>query len=227
MKTNLLSAFILLAVVCGCAGNTSTKYTRGIGEYPGNAGDYAGPELVAGGEYRNLALNRAAYHSSSFDYNLTGQLATDGIIQEHMPYHIDVLTHKGPVERRDKERIFDDNTTNIAVEGGKGSYLLLQLNGSGTDADMISFNGTAICDLDADKGWKVVVSASADGNTWETLETFNGKNLPGEARVMRNMGGGSQNVAVSSGLKNVQMTAEMKEYLRMLEQKLWFQGFDS
>lgn len=224
MKTNLLSAFILLAVVCGCAGNTSTKYTRGIGEYPGNAGDYAGPELVAGGEYRNLALNRAAYHSSSFDYNLTGHLATDGIIQEHMPYHIDVLTHKGPVEKRDKERIFDDNTTNIAVEGGKGSYLLLQLNGSGTDADMISFNGTAICDLDVDKGWKVVVSASADGNTWETLETFNGKNLPGEARVMRNMGGGSQNVAVSSGLKNVQMTAEMKEYLRMLESRRNF-GF--
>lgn len=219
MKTNLLSAFILLAVVCGCAGNTSTKYTRGIGEYPGDAGDYTGPEIVAGGEYRNLALNRAAYHSSSYDYNLTGHLATDGIIQEHMPYHIDVLTHKGPVEKRDKERIFDDNTTNIAVEGGKGSYLLLQLNGDGTFADMISFNGTAICDLDAEKGWEAVLSASEDGSTWETLETYKGKNLPGEARFMRNMGGGSQNVAVSSGLKNVQLTAEMKEYLRMLESR--------
>ena len=209
----------ILLGLCGCAGTPSAEYTRGIGEYPGKTDDYAGPEIVAGGGYRNLALNRAAYHSSSYDYNLTGHLATDGIILDRMPYHIDVLTHKGPVEKRDKERIFDDNATNISVEGGSGACLLLQINGEGADADMLSLNGTAMCDLDAARGWSVKVLASADGLSWDELEAFRGANLPGEARIVMGSGGGSQNVAVSSGLKNVQMTEEMKEYIRMMESR--------
>lgn len=219
MKTKLLSSLILLAGLCGCAGNASTEYTRGIGEYPGNVCDYDGPEVVQGGEYRNLALHRAAWHSSSYDYNLTGHLATDGIVQEQMPYHIDVQTHKGPVEKRDKERIFDDNTTNISIEGGDGAYLLLQINGGKADADKIVFNGTAICDLDAARGWHADIQASSDGSSWEVIGSFKGKDLPGDVHMRANAGGGSQNVAVSSGLKNVQMTAEMKEYLRMMESR--------
>ena len=209
----------ILLGLCGCAGTPSAEYTRGIGEYPGKTDDYAGPEIVAGGGYRNLALNRAAYHSSSYDYNLTGQLATDGIILDRMPYHIDLLTHKGPVEKRDKESIFDDNATNISVEGGSGACLLLQINGEGADADMLSLNGTAMCDLDAARGWSVKVLASADGLSWDELEVFRGANLPGEARIVMGSGGGSQNVAGSSGLKNVQMTEEMKEYIRMMESR--------
>lgn len=219
MKTKLLSLLIMLALLFGCAGNTSEEYTRGIGEYPGKICDYDGPEVIPGGEYRNVALNRAAWHSSSYDYNLTAHLATDGIIQEQMPYHIAVLTHKGPVEKRDKERVFDDNTTSIGIEGGSGAYLLLQIDGGKADADKLVFNGTAICDLDAARGWSADVLASADGSSWEVLGSFNGKNLPGDVHRRGNAGGGSQNVAVSSGLKNVQMTAEMKEYLRMLESR--------
>ena len=219
MKTNLFYSMTILLGLCGCAGTPSAEYTRGIGEYPGKTDDYAGPEIVAGGGYRNLALNRAAYHSSSYDYNLTGHLATDGIILDQMPYHIDVLTHKGPVEKRDKERIFDDNATNISVEGGNGAYLLLQINGDGADADMLSLNGTAMCDLDAARGWSVKVLASADGLSWDEIESFRGANLPGEARIVMGSGGGSQNVAVASGLKNVQMTEEMKEYIRMMESR--------
>lgn len=219
MRTTLFSSLIILLGLYGCAGNTSTKYTRGIGEYPGNADDFAGPELVTGGEYRNLALHRAAYHSSSYDYNLTGHLATDGIVLDRMPYNIEVLTHKGPIEKRDKERIFDDNTTNISVEGGDGAYLLVRINGGAADADMLALSGTAICDPDAARGWNVRVQASADGLSWDVLDSFGGKDLPGEARVMRNSGGGSQNVAVASGLKNTQMTAEMREYIRMMESR--------
>lgn len=219
MKAKLLSSLILLAGLCGCTGNSSSEYTRGIGEYPGKVCDYDGPEVVQGGEYRNLALHRAAWHSSSYDYNLTGHLATDGIIQKQMPYHIDVLTHKGPVEKRDKERIFDDNTTSISIEGGSGAYLLLQVNGGRTDADKLVFSGTAICDLDAARGWKASVQASVDGSSWEVIGSFKGKNLPGDVHMRANTGGGSQNVAVSSGLKNVQMTAEVREYLRMLESR--------
>ncbi len=219
MKTNLFSSLIILMAICGCTGNVSTDYTRGIGEYPGKADDYAGPVAVAGGEYRNLALRRAAYHSSSYDYNLTGHLATDGIIADEMPYHIDVITQNGALEKRDRERIFDDNATSISVEGGNGAYLQLKVNGGDVDADMLALTGTAMCDLDAARGWNVVVKASADGISWDTLDSFGGSYLPGEARVAKNAGGGSQNVAVASGLKNAQMTAEMKEYIRKMESR--------
>ena len=32
--------------------------------------------------YRNIALRRAAFASSGYDYNLTAQLATDGIVTD-------------------------------------------------------------------------------------------------------------------------------------------------
>ena len=32
--------------------------------------------------YRNVALRRAAYHSSATDYNQTGHLVTDGIVPD-------------------------------------------------------------------------------------------------------------------------------------------------
>ena len=57
-----------------------TVYTRGIGVYPGRPQECYAPQLVTDTTYRNIALNRMVYQSSSYDYNLTGQLITDGII---------------------------------------------------------------------------------------------------------------------------------------------------
>lgn len=57
--------------------------TRGLGVYPGRPAEYFGPQVVAGGsEYRNVALFRAASHSSSADYNRTAQLVTDGLFAD-------------------------------------------------------------------------------------------------------------------------------------------------
>ena len=60
--------------------------TRGIGVYPGNPNEYFGPQLIRGGsELRNVALFRAARHSSSFDNDYTAQLVTDGVVSaEHV-----------------------------------------------------------------------------------------------------------------------------------------------
>jgi len=57
---------------------SAIEYTRGVGIYPGAPGEDFSPELVPdSATYRNLALLRPAYHSSSYDYNLTAQLATE------------------------------------------------------------------------------------------------------------------------------------------------------
>ena len=48
--------------------------------YPGNPSENFAPLMREDQKtYRNLALHRPAYHSSSYDYNLTAQLATMGM----------------------------------------------------------------------------------------------------------------------------------------------------
>src|SRR3712207_5179649 len=69
-----------------------TQFTRGIGQYPGKADDYRGPILKKDNALRNVALHRAAYASASVDYNLTAQLATDGIIAHNEPARLTVTT---------------------------------------------------------------------------------------------------------------------------------------
>jgi len=56
-------------------------YTLGVGVYPGDPKENFAPAMrIDSSTYRNLALHRPAYHSSSYDYNLTAQLVTDGIV---------------------------------------------------------------------------------------------------------------------------------------------------
>ena len=64
----------------------SDYYTRGIGVYPGCPQEDFSPELLPDrDQYRNLALLRATYQSSAYDYNLTSQLLTDGIVTGQAP----------------------------------------------------------------------------------------------------------------------------------------------
>ena len=79
----------------------SNYYTRGIGNYPGLPAEDASPELAPADEYRNIARLRAAYHSSSYDYNLTAQLVTDGIITAEEPAYMEFTTHDGDVRQKD------------------------------------------------------------------------------------------------------------------------------
>ena len=62
------------------------KTTRGIGIYPGSPDECFAPTMVNDTTYRNLALNRRTWHSSSYDYNLTSQLVTDGYSMTKLGY---------------------------------------------------------------------------------------------------------------------------------------------
>ena len=67
--------------------------TRGVGVYPGDPAESFAPALVPDTTtYRNLALRRPAYHSSSRDYNLTAQLVTDGIPAAGAPRWLSTAT---------------------------------------------------------------------------------------------------------------------------------------
>ena len=113
------------AVLWSCAGagastesfERSDYYTRGIGQYPGSPAEDFSPELLPDQTYRNIALLRAAYQSSSHDYNLVSQLITDGIITEKEPQYLNLLTPDGEKPRREREWMIDQGpySRNVAI----------------------------------------------------------------------------------------------------------------
>jgi signal peptidase I len=55
----------IMVFLSGCTQKTQ-EFTRGIGVYPGDVNEDFSPELVIENKtYRNLALHRPAFHSSS------------------------------------------------------------------------------------------------------------------------------------------------------------------
>src|SRR5271155_2878476 len=61
-------------------------YTKGVGIYPGDPRENFSPSFkIDSVHYRNLALHRPAYQSGAYDYDLTAQLITDGIVDTALP----------------------------------------------------------------------------------------------------------------------------------------------
>lgn len=196
MNTVSRTAYLLLAgaILAAC---TNTQTTRGIGVYPGDSQEYDGPQLAeAGGSYRNLALHRAAWHSSSYDYNLTGHLVTDGIVSNEAPFTIDVLANGNMVENRLKERLFDDNFTGITIPGDAEAQLEVYFD-KGVSADIVSFEGS--CRMAGSStlpaGFQPILIAIMDDGSQSELPLS-----PCNPTIHE--GGGSQNVSVLAGLSS-------------------------
>ncbi len=174
----------LVILLSGCKTNTG-RYSRGIGIYPGDPAEDFSPALVADKDnYRNLARLRPAYHSSSYDYNLTAQLVTDGIIQTDMPTYISISTNGGEVPKNEREWLLDHNSVTEMTLGGTDAYIQFELNKDAVPADIdkISLNGTLTYLENKPGGWQIVCSGSNDGVTWEELAKYKGVGLPGQER---------------------------------------------
>ncbi len=170
------------------------EFTRSIGVYPGDPAEYDGPTFVENNTYRNLALQRAAWHSSAYDYNLTGHLVTDGIVTTQSPFTVDVTVNGEPVIMRLKERLFDDNFTGITVPGMADARAEVTFS-EGVTADKISFEGS--CQIKP--GYFFPRSFSP--KLIAVLEDGTPVELPLKpCSPTIHEGGGSQNVSVLEGL---------------------------
>ncbi len=146
--------------------------SRGVGVYPGDPAEYFGPAHVAdtSGRYRNLALRRAAYHSSSYDYNLTAQLVTDGIVDDRLPAWLEVETSMGgvlPIDER--EFVFDHAPTSVTPLEGPRPWLQFKFGGAeppALDAMEVLFTVAA---MGEPRELILRISASDDGRTWRQL----------------------------------------------------------
>jgi hypothetical protein len=160
--------------VTASAGGIGNEFTRGLGVYPGDPREHFSPELLLDKlTYRNLALLRPAYHSSSYDYNLTAQLVTDGIKDTHLPDWIATsASPRGTLPKNERELVLDHSRTNSVVLLGPRATLQFQLGGGTSvpevdriDVVVVPQGSAASSDLN------FTVSVSDDGRTWEKMGT--------------------------------------------------------
>jgi len=153
-------------------------FTRGIGVYPGDPAEDFSPVLVQDNStYRNLALLRPAYHSSSYDYNLTAQLVTDGIKHAHLPRWVSAsISFQGPLPKHEREFFLDHNATSTVELRGPRPYVQVQLGGGEAVPEIDRIDVLALV-----RGREVkpgalsfTVSVSDDGRAWEKLGSVTG-----------------------------------------------------
>lgn len=165
----------------------SDYYTRGIGVYPGSPQEDFSPELLPDDEqYRNLALLRATYQSSAYDYNLTSQLLTDGIVTDRAPQYFDLQTAEGSVPKREREWMIDGGPYSRNTVRGEEAFFLFSMHNYNKTISRAIVTGTLIYDDKvAQGGYEMTWEASNDGTTWTVLAVNKGAGLPGKARSGR------------------------------------------
>jgi hypothetical protein len=150
--------------------NSSVEYTRGIGNYPGAPSQNFGPELIADtATYRNLALLRPAYHSSSYDYNLTAQLVTDGIKDTRLPNWVVISDGiRGPLPKPERETIFDHAPMNTMELRGTNPVVEIQIAGGDRAPDIDRIQLFVLAPRQSvSESLTFTVSVSADGRAWK------------------------------------------------------------
>lgn len=165
----------------------SDYYTRGIGVYPGSPQEDFSPEFLPDeDQYRNLALLRTTYQSSAYDYNLTSQLLTDGIVTDRAPQYFDLQTAEGSVPKREREWMIDGGPYSRNTVRGEEAFFLFSMHNYNKTISRAIVTGTLIYDDKAAQGgYEMTWEASNDGTTWTVLAVNKGAGLPGKARSGR------------------------------------------
>ncbi|HUX43793.1 MAG TPA: discoidin domain-containing protein [Terracidiphilus sp.] len=177
-------AFLILAVslLSHPLASHAQQYTRGIGVYPGDPAEYTGPSLVSGGStYRNLALNRPAYQSSAYDYNLTAQLVTDGIVESALPHWIVTSTSSaGILPKQQREFFLDGGIVSSVDVSGDHPWVEFDLEGGDPPPtiDRIDLYLRKIYVPNLSSPWTYTVLGSNDGQHWQQVGLATGTQWP-------------------------------------------------
>src|SRR5271165_744732 len=164
----------LLAILL-CAGSAfaSGDFTRGVGVYPGDPAAFDGPTFVPDTTtYRNLALHRPALASSNYDFNLTAQLVTDGIIEDRLPrWLVCSSSAEGILPRAEREHVVDGYMSTGVDLPASGGWVQIQQAGrfDAPAVDRIEVIAFARTEDKNPQRWTCVVTASDDGQNWTEL----------------------------------------------------------
>jgi hypothetical protein len=128
------------------------------------------------GETVNLALDKAAYASSSYDYNLTAQLATDGEVQTSEPAWLSVSSSEGEFPRREKEWTIDGAPFSRNVLHGESDFLEYSWSSQKFSAKCLRIVGKVYFTENAG-GWTITCS-TGNGEEMKTVGKAGGAGLP-------------------------------------------------
>jgi hypothetical protein len=190
-----IPVFFLSILMFSCS-TKDPEYTLGTGFYPGNPEENFSPVFKRDTvTYRNLALMRPARHSGSYDYNLTAQLVTDGIISDKVPYYFSLTTNEGEVPKNEREWLLDHVTGSVKTIQGNTIWLVFEIGGDVwmPPISSIHINGELTYDENKSGGWDFRLFGSHDGLSWELLDQQRGSGLPGKeihnpfAEMMKNL----------------------------------------
>ena len=121
------------------------------------------------------------YQSSAWDFNLTSQLLTDGIIDEQLPAWLNVTTPEGPLPPHKREACIDGNewTSNIVM--GSNTWLQYDWEGMSIDIDEVEMVCSMAYSDNGPQGFCLRLLTSKDGRYWEVSDEWQGDSLPGTA----------------------------------------------
>lgn len=168
-------------------------------------------------EYRNVALRRLALASSSIDFNLTAQLATDGIIEKGEPATLKVTVGnagKGTVlSLRDKEKTIDGNIHSQNTLSGEEAFIQYDWTGFGVSPNSLTLNAEVAYNPDlANHGYNIKLLSSKDGKSWNEIGIEKGDGLPGEdTKQMVSSDPNKQEATIKLPLRLVNTTIPLKD----------------
>ena len=131
----------------------------------------------------NIAHYRAVRTSSCYDYNLTGQLLTDGITSTVMPPSLSVTTKDGPLPRREREWTVDGGQWTHNTLTGADNYIEYRWTGMAVSADRIDLKCTVAYKEQPQRGGYsirlLVASDRQKDGAWTVAAEQHGDGLPG------------------------------------------------
>ena len=130
---------------------------------------------AANGPMTNLAHLRPAYHSSSIDYNVTAQLAVDGIVETAPASWVEVCGNDGvPLSKREHDLVFDPRPWTSVRTEGSSQELSVRLHGFKEKVDKIAMSLTAQLAEGCKESSYVAEIQFFDGKEWWPLRQFSG-----------------------------------------------------
>ena len=176
-----LRAPLFAALVSTGAVAATGDFTRGVGVYPGEPAAFDGPILAPDtAVHRNLALHRPAIASSNYDFNLTAQLVTDGIIDTRLPrWLVGSSSTGGILPRSERENIVDAYpSTAIDLPAASGWVQIEQAGRNDPpEVDHIEVVVDPTAEDRNSQRWTCVAQASDDGKTWRELGRTGGEEI--------------------------------------------------
>ena len=160
-------------------------YNRGIGIYPGNPKR----KFFSNNENRQKKLQehclvKTGLQLGSYDYNLTAQLITYGIIESKIPEWIVTTNSDGTFPRNERDYFIDRHARTRKEFDGNNSWITMELTGNYIIPKVNGFELSGNISTDTAqteiKPWQITVSGSNKGKNWKILAKLTNNKILGD-----------------------------------------------